>query len=132
METQILIYSRRHGLFAGIDLGGYRIEQDKDSTIAMYGKDVTNSDIFAGKVRVPVTARPFINEVARVKTEAKSNLNRLLNPARTSLCRAAWPGPRRKTATAVIRSAAKTASFRDNILRVQSASFTTAAYLEPS
>lgn len=71
LDTQILTYSRSKGLFAGIDLDGSWIEHDVDSTVALYGKDFSTSDLLMGKVPVPVEAKTFIAEVARVKTETE-------------------------------------------------------------
>jgi lipid-binding SYLF domain-containing protein len=71
LETQMLTYSRSKGLFAGIDLGGTVVDRDKETTAAFYGKDMTNTEILTGKVRPPAEARAFLNEVSRVKTEAK-------------------------------------------------------------
>jgi lipid-binding SYLF domain-containing protein len=71
LDTQILTYSRSKGLFAGIDLGGSWIEHDSDSTKALYGMDASSSDLLTGKVPVPMEAKTFIAEVARVKTEAE-------------------------------------------------------------
>jgi SH3 domain-containing YSC84-like protein 1 len=67
VETQMLTYSRSHGLFAGIDLEGSWIERDKDSTRALYGRDYTNTELLNGKVTTPVAARPFIREVRNAK-----------------------------------------------------------------
>lgn len=44
-STQILTYSRAHGLFAGIDLSGSWIEHDKDSITALYGQDYTATEL---------------------------------------------------------------------------------------
>ena len=46
----MLTYSRAKGLFVGIDLGGSWVERDKDSTTALYGKDMTNHAILDGEV----------------------------------------------------------------------------------
>jgi len=67
IETQMLTYSRSHGLFAGIDLEGSWIEHDKDSTQALYGRDYTNTQLFNGEVTMPAAARPFISEVRNAK-----------------------------------------------------------------
>jgi SH3 domain-containing YSC84-like protein 1 len=64
-STEILTYSRAHGLFAGIDLGGSWIERDKDSTVAMYGTDHTTTELLTGKVPVPAEAHAFVAEVRR-------------------------------------------------------------------
>jgi lipid-binding SYLF domain-containing protein len=65
--TQILSYSRAKGLFAGIDLGGSWVERDKDSTVALYGKDETNHAVLDGHVPSPPAARAFLAEVRRAK-----------------------------------------------------------------
>ena len=41
INTEALSYSRTKGLFAGVALDGAEIQQDNDSTEAMYGKDVS-------------------------------------------------------------------------------------------
>ena len=69
-STQILTYSRSHGLFAGIDLNGSWIERDQDSTRACYGKDYSVTQVLTGKVRAPGSAKPFLAEVEKVKAEA--------------------------------------------------------------
>jgi lipid-binding SYLF domain-containing protein len=70
VETQILTYSRAKGLFAGIDLGGSVVERDKDSTLALYRKDVTTSAVLDGEVATPAAARPFLTEVRQAKNIA--------------------------------------------------------------
>jgi len=72
-STQILSYSRSHGLFAGIDLGGSWIERDKDSTEALYGKDLTTTELLTGKVPVPQPARSFTAEVHRAEMRGKES-----------------------------------------------------------
>src|ERR1700733_9386228 len=71
VETQMLTYSRAKGLFAGVDLDGSWVEADKDTTAALYHKDVTTEAVLTGKVPPPPEARAFLAEVSRVKTEAK-------------------------------------------------------------
>jgi SH3 domain-containing YSC84-like protein 1 len=70
LNSEILIYSRAHGLFAGIDLGGSEIERDGDSTKAMYGKDLTNTAVLTGKVPVPHAAHVFIAAVEQAKAQS--------------------------------------------------------------
>jgi SH3 domain-containing YSC84-like protein 1 len=70
IESQMLTYSRSKGLFVGIDLGGSVVERDKDSTVALYGKDLTNTQILDGKIIAPVEARSFLAEVRRAKVVA--------------------------------------------------------------
>jgi lipid-binding SYLF domain-containing protein len=73
LDTDMLTYSRARGLFAGIDLAGAVIEHDVDTTTAYYGKELSTQSILDGKVPAPMSARAFLNEVARVKTETSEN-----------------------------------------------------------
>jgi SH3 domain-containing YSC84-like protein 1 len=70
-ETQILSYSKAKGVFAGIDLGGSWIEQDKDSTVALYGKDYTHNQILDGHVAPPPDAQQLLAEVHRLQMRAE-------------------------------------------------------------
>jgi lipid-binding SYLF domain-containing protein len=71
LETQILTYSRSKGIFAGVDLGGSVIQKEKDTTEALYGKDIPSADLLMGKVRPPSDARVFLDAVARIKSDVK-------------------------------------------------------------
>jgi Las17-binding protein actin regulator len=62
-----LSYSRSHGQFAGIDLEGSWIRHDKDSTVALYGKDYTPTELLTGKVTPPEAAHGFLAEVRRAE-----------------------------------------------------------------
>ena len=53
MNTEMLTYSRSKGVFAGLTLEGAVIEQDNDSTRAIYGKHMTFRNILSGKVATP-------------------------------------------------------------------------------
>ncbi len=53
MKAEMLTYSRARGLFAGVDLSGSVISQDKDETHLLYGKFVPFSAILTGKVHPP-------------------------------------------------------------------------------
>jgi SH3 domain-containing YSC84-like protein 1 len=66
-NTAILTYSRSKGIFAGIDLGGSWIQADKESTEALYGKDLPTSQILTGNVPTPTPARAFVAEVRKVE-----------------------------------------------------------------
>jgi len=67
LDTEILTYSRTKGAFAGITLNGSKIDQDRDSTVAFYGKALPLRATLTGKVRTPASARPFIAAVSRAK-----------------------------------------------------------------
>src|SRR6202030_2623523 len=60
MRAELLTYSRARGLFAGIDLNGTAVTQDKDETRILYGKFVPFSDILSGKVRPKENSEPFL------------------------------------------------------------------------
>src|ERR1700736_1880977 len=65
MRAEVLTYSRARGIFAGIDLSGSAIKQDKDETILLYGKMVPFEDILSGKVPAPPAAQPFLAAVRK-------------------------------------------------------------------
>jgi lipid-binding SYLF domain-containing protein len=65
MKAQLLTYSRSRGLFAGIDLSGSVVTQDKDETRIMYGKFVPFDDILAGKARCTGMSHPFLSAVSK-------------------------------------------------------------------
>jgi lipid-binding SYLF domain-containing protein len=67
----MLTYSRSKGAFAGLTLEGAVIQQDNDSTTAIYGKDVAFKSILLGKVPAPEIARPFVHSVHAVVHESK-------------------------------------------------------------
>jgi lipid-binding SYLF domain-containing protein len=71
LDTQMLTYSRSKGAFAGLTLEGAVIQQDSDSTTAIYGKDVAFKSILLGKVPTPDVARPFVQSVHGVVHEAR-------------------------------------------------------------
>src|SRR5438552_17130463 len=51
MNTEMLTYSRSKGVFAGLTLEGAVIQQDDDSTRAIYSKDMTYRNILSGKAK---------------------------------------------------------------------------------
>lgn len=71
MKAEVLTYSRARGLFAGIDLSGAAITQDKDETRVLYGKFVPFSEILNGKVQPPAVAEPFLTAVRQYSGEAR-------------------------------------------------------------
>jgi lipid-binding SYLF domain-containing protein len=78
MKAEILTYSRARGLFAGIDLSGSVVSQDKDETHLLYGKFVPFQDILSGKVRPPAGSGAFetaVRKYANQSGEMKSENN---------------------------------------------------------
>ena len=69
MNTEALSYSRSQGLFVGVAIDGAKIQQDKDSTIAIYGKDVPFRKTLSGGVQAPASAEPFLAAVQRCREE---------------------------------------------------------------
>ena len=70
MNTQMLTYSRTKGVFAGLTLEGAVIEQDDDSTRAIYGKSVPFRTILSGKASTPKSADAFMRAVAEAGQQA--------------------------------------------------------------
>src|SRR6202023_1976545 len=69
MNAEVLTYSRARGLFAGIDLNGAVISQDKDETALLYGKFIPFEDILDGKVPALPSAEPFLAAVRKYSHE---------------------------------------------------------------
>src|SRR5271157_5414603 len=71
MRAEVLTYSRARGLFAGLELVGASIRQDKDSTRDFYGRMVPFKTSLRGNIEAPQSAYPFLNTVAKWAKEAE-------------------------------------------------------------
>lgn len=71
MRAEVLTYSRTRGIFAGIDLSGAAVSQDKDETQILFGRMVPFQDILHGKVAPPEGSAPFLAAVRRYSIQAK-------------------------------------------------------------
>ncbi len=71
MNTEMLTYSRSKGVFAGLTLEGAVVEQDNDSTHAIYGKHMMFRNILSGKATTPRSADAFIKAVSDAGQQAK-------------------------------------------------------------
>ena len=71
MNTEMLTYSRSKGVFAGLTLEGAVVEQDNDSTHAIYGKHMMFRSILSGKASTPASAEAFIKAVSEAGQQAK-------------------------------------------------------------
>lgn len=71
LKAEVLTYSRARGVFAGIDLNGAAITQDKDETRLLYQDMVPFADILNGKVKPPASAEPFLTAVKKYAGEAQ-------------------------------------------------------------
>jgi lipid-binding SYLF domain-containing protein len=70
LNTEVLTYSRARGAFAGLTLTGAAIRRDEDSTVAIYGREVSTSRILKGEVAMPASAASFIDAVRNAKAQA--------------------------------------------------------------
>jgi lipid-binding SYLF domain-containing protein len=71
MRAEVLTYSRARGVFAGIDLSGAAISQDKDETRTLFGKMIPFADILSGKVPAPTGSEAFLATVRKYSVQAK-------------------------------------------------------------
>lgn len=62
-DSEILTYSRAKGAFAGATLEGAVVQQDDDSTLAIYGRDINHRTILSGSVPAPAVAASFMAAV---------------------------------------------------------------------
>jgi lipid-binding SYLF domain-containing protein len=65
-NAEFLTYSRSKGLFAGLDLTGDYINQNKEDTKVFYGKEIPYAEILSGKVPTPPAAHHFEAAVAHM------------------------------------------------------------------
>jgi SH3 domain-containing YSC84-like protein 1 len=71
MRAEVLTYSRARGIFAGIDLSGAVVKQDKDETALLYGKPIPFADILQGKVTPTEGSEPFLAAVRKYSQQAR-------------------------------------------------------------
>jgi lipid-binding SYLF domain-containing protein len=73
MRAEVLAYSRARGIFAGIDLSGSVVTQDKDETRILYGSFVPFPEILSGKIRPMETSEPFLAAVRKYSGQAREH-----------------------------------------------------------
>ncbi|MGC2449141.1 MAG: lipid-binding SYLF domain-containing protein, partial [Candidatus Sulfotelmatobacter sp.] len=71
MKDKILTYSRSRGLFAGVDLSGTVVKQDKDETSLLFGHMEKPDAILTGKVAPPAASQPLISELRKISDDAQ-------------------------------------------------------------
>jgi lipid-binding SYLF domain-containing protein len=71
LSAELLTWSRSKGVFAGIDLSGVAVSQNKEDTDAFYGSPHPFEEILHGKVVAPEAARPFLRTVVKYFHEAQ-------------------------------------------------------------
>jgi len=74
MKAEVLTYSRARGVFAGVDLTGSAITQDKDETRVLYGKMEPFEDILQGNVAPPAGSDPLLTAVRRYAAQPRQGL----------------------------------------------------------
>ncbi len=70
MNTELLTYSRSKGVFAGLTLEGAVVEQDNDSTRAIYGKHMSFRNILSGRASTPRSADAFLKAISEASQQA--------------------------------------------------------------
>src|ERR1700675_13827 len=73
MRAEVLTYSRARGLFAGIDLSGAALTQDKDETRLLYGSFMPFSEILSGKVHATELSEPFLSAVRKYSGQSRES-----------------------------------------------------------
>jgi lipid-binding SYLF domain-containing protein len=72
LKAEILSYSRAKGVFAGVSLDGAVVQADKSGDKAMYGNNVNRHEILDGKVAVPASAQPLLDEIGGYARHART------------------------------------------------------------
>jgi lipid-binding SYLF domain-containing protein len=70
LNTEVLTYSRSKGVFAGLTLEGAVVEQDNDSTRAIYGKHMMFRNILSGRASTPASGDAFVKAVSEAGHQA--------------------------------------------------------------
>lgn len=71
LNTEMLTYSRAKGVFAGLTLEGAVVEQDEDSTRAIYTKNLAFRRVLSGKTPTPEVATEFMKAVSDASKQAR-------------------------------------------------------------
>jgi lipid-binding SYLF domain-containing protein len=64
-NAQVMFYGQTKGVFAGFGLDGATLKRNQSGDKALYGKDVTNSEIVDSGTAVPAIAQPFVDRLAQ-------------------------------------------------------------------
>ncbi len=72
LRSELLTWSRSKGAFAGIDLNGVSVSQNKDDTDAFYGSAHSFDEILRGNVVPPEAAHSFLGAVEKYFHEAQA------------------------------------------------------------
>jgi lipid-binding SYLF domain-containing protein len=70
LKAEILSYSRSRGVFAGLELKGAVVRQDRDGNQSLYGKPVGAKDLLIhGQEPIPADAQPLIQVLMKYSPE---------------------------------------------------------------
>jgi len=72
MHAELLTWSRSRGVFAGIDLSGVTVTQNKPDTDSIDGSNDSANQILHGDVRPPAAAKPFLDSIEQYFGSARS------------------------------------------------------------
>lgn len=73
MKSEVLVYSRTRGLFAGLDLSGAVIKPDEDAMHSYYAKDVDANMVLTGKGPKNPNSKLFLAEVQHAFSESRAS-----------------------------------------------------------
>jgi SH3 domain-containing YSC84-like protein 1 len=65
LKAEILAWSRSRGAFAGVALDGATLREDSSENAQMYGREITNRDVFTGKVAAPASAAGLMKALGK-------------------------------------------------------------------
>ncbi len=71
-KSEVLMYSRARGAYAGLDLSGTVIKADFDSTVAFHGRQISTKVLLSGRGPSNAHAEPFLNSVEQAVQEARA------------------------------------------------------------
>ena len=71
-KAAILTYARSKGAFAGVNVSGSAITQDKKVTRELYGHEIAFSNILKGQAQTPTSAQAFVSAVNNAEQSASA------------------------------------------------------------
>ncbi|HZD49506.1 MAG TPA: lipid-binding SYLF domain-containing protein [Silvibacterium sp.] len=72
LHSELLTWSRSRGLFAGVDLSGVSVSQNKEDTETLYGGPHSFESILHGNVPPPPSAEPFLEAIRKYFHSART------------------------------------------------------------
>ena len=76
LKAQVLSYSRARGLFAGLELSGAAISQDKDATREFYGRMVPFKTSLTGTIEAPAECVSVPEHAGQVGQDGSQQVSR--------------------------------------------------------